>query len=357
MPVALIDKQIHKLLEREVITGVNEVSFKDCVEPASIDLPVGAVAYAVKEKVLPYQKKVEEVLRNIMIEKINLKGGALLYKGQTYLIPVAKLNLPEHHSGIISPKSSSGRIDLMLRSLFDNCGLYDTVPGGGKGVLWLELTPQSFNIRIKAGERVSQLRLFRDDLRTDIDLSSEKLLFDEKSNVLENEFHQGDLVLKLNCKKESLVGYEAIATNEPIDMSSRGKLFVERYFKPVYSDKDGKVTLEAGKFYIFATKEKVSVPTPWCAEMLPFSHLVGELRAHYAGFFDPGFGYGKKGEIKGAKGVLEIRPHETISVFDGQPICLMRFFRNIEVPTVAYGHAGSNYQGQGLKLAKFFRQR
>eukprot|EP00961_Rhodomonas_salina_P228888 3093659-Rhodomonas_salina.1 len=53
---------------------------------------------------------------------------------------------------------------------------------------------------------------------------------------------------------------------------------------------------------------RVCVPVHLSAEMVPFSHHVGELRAHYAGFFDPGFGYGREGELKGTVGVLEVWP-------------------------------------------------
>jgi len=134
-----------------------------------------------------------------------------------------------------------------------------------------------------------------------------------------------------------------------------GSHAAEAFFRPIYPSESGKLTLEKDRFYILATKERVSVPNHLSAEMVPFSHHVGELRAHYAGFFDPGFGYGARGEINGTVGVLEVRPHETINIYHGQPICLMEFFRNSQPPARPYGFAGSNYQGQeGPKLAKYF---
>jgi dCTP deaminase len=129
----------------------------------------------------------------------------------------------------------------------------------------------------------------------------------------------------------------------------------ENFFRPIFSSDGGKLTLEKDRFYILSTKERVSVPNHLSAEMVPFSHHVGELRAHYAGFFDPGFGYGAAGEISGTVGVLEVRPHETINIYHGQPICLMEFFRNSHAPSKPYGFVGSSYQGQeGPKLAKYF---
>ena len=152
-----------------------------------------------------------------------------------------------------------------------------------------------------------------------------------------------------------LAGYEAVATNEIVDMSNIGGHDPAKFFRPVYAEAGGKLTLEKDRFYILSTKERVSIPLSLSGEMVPFSHHVGELRAHYAGFFDPGFGYGASGELRGAVGVLEVRPHETIKIYDGQPICLMEFFRNSEIPAAPYGSVGNNHQGQqGPKLAKYF---
>ena len=158
--------------------------------------------------------------------------------------------------------------------------------------------------------------------------------------------------------KSSLFGYEAKSTNEVIDLSKRN-IDWKKFFKKLKINKKSKnykYTLEKDKFYILSTKEKISVPLDLSAEMIPFSNLVGELRAHYAGFFDPGWGYGEKGKIKGANGTLEVRAYEDITIYDGQPICLMEFYKNKQLPEKHYGSVGNNYQSQSKpKLAKFFK--
>ena len=180
-----------------------------------------------------------------------------------------------------------------------------------------------------------------------------------KTQVLPVSLHRGAVVLSLSIPSNSkeLAGYEAKHTNEVVDLSRIGKHERDDFFRPIRCDGKGRLTLEKDRFYILATKEHISVPLEISGEMIPFSHLVGELRAHYAGFFDPGFGYGAEGERKGTVAVLEVRPHETITIYDGQPICLMEFFKNTARPAKPYGYSGNNYAEQcGPKLAKYFSE-
>ena len=188
---------------------------------------------------------------------------------------------------------------------------------------------------------------------------------------LDPHLHRGALVLSLRvpppsaCDFGTLAGFEALPTNEVVDLSRKNGHPASRFFKQIKAKAVGGqgaggqvdfgLTLEKDRFYILATKEKVSVPTHLSAEMVPFSSHVGELRVHYAGFFDPGFGFGARGEVPGAVGVLEVRPHETVTIYDGQPIALMEYFRNAKEPERPYGAVGNTYQGQGgPRLAKYF---
>lgn len=326
---------------------------------------------------MPFKKKIINLLPDLQLEVLSLKDdGALLLKGQTYLVYVGKIDLPGHLRGHLSPKSSIGRIDLMVRGVVDGCGLYDTIPAGGVSDLWLEITPQSFNVRIRKGLALTQLMLFSSDPQkillndddeeqeqedeekvSEIKDMSKRILFDKDGEALPVSLHRGAVVLSLRIPSNSkeLAGYEAKHTNEVVDLSRIGKHERDDFFRPIRCDGKGRLTLEKDRFYILATKEHISVPLEISGEMVPFSHLVGELRAHYAGFFDPGFGYGAEGERKGTVAVLEVRPHETITIYDGQPICLMEFFKNTKRPAKPYGYSGNNYAEQcGPKLAKYF---
>mmetsp|Transcript_30877 Transcript_30877/g.92673 ORF Transcript_30877/g.92673 Transcript_30877/m.92673 type:complete len:453 (-) Transcript_30877:195-1553(-) len=426
---ALVDVNLRELIDSGVFQYPADRyqlgSLKEYVQPASIDLPVSGSIFLVKEKVLPFCRRVADLLSELVLEERSLKGdGAVLLRGQTYLVHFGKISLPAGHSGSLSPKSSIGRIDLMIRGIVDECGLYDTVPGGRAADLWFEITPQSFNVRIKEGLPLTQLMVFRDaaDAKP-VKMAETPVVFDGYGEPISPRMHDGRLILSLrvpdvhptaqlpeapspgrrpvattasayhtpprstskatpdrvaaadapeaapeaggakaaavaHVSREScdLVGYEAVATNEVLDLSKVGEHPAENFFRPVRTSvRGGRLTLEKDRFYILATKEFIAVPLDLSAEMVPFSHLVGELRAHYAGFFDPGFGYGRAGEVCGTIGVLEVRPHETITIYDGQPICMMQYFRNASEPAKPYGFSGNNYAGQqGPKLAKFF---
>lgn len=311
-----------------------------------------------------------DLLPELRLDTLSLEDkGALLLKSQTYLIYVGKIRLPKGLRGHLSPKSSIGRVDLMVRGIVDGCGLYDTIPEGTESDLWLEITPQSFNVRLKRGIALTQLMVLRSSADEDsesteggaassvIHTHASKLLFDASKKPLTPHVHRGAVVLSLNVPSNvnELAGFEARTTSEVVDLSSVGTHDPKSFFRPIMGNGKRKLTLEKDRFYILCTKERVSVPLDVSGEMVPFSNLVGELRAHYAGFFDPGFGYGKKGEKKGTIAVLEVRPHETITIYDGQPICLMEFFRNTGIPEKPYGWSGNNYAEQtGPKLAKFF---
>lgn len=355
MSRALIDKDLRNLVKKGDIRTISGCMLDDYIQPTSIDIPVCDTAYLVKHKFLPFSKKVKDIVDDITLEKISLKDGAILFKGQTYLIPCMKLDLEDNISVKISPKSSIGRIDLLTRAIFDCSGLYDYVAPGSKGQLWIEVSPQSFNVRIKEHLSLNQLRLFKDSNPEEIksiDFEKTGFLFDDKGNILHNQKHDRNrLILNLSVNPRSLFGYEALPTNEVIDLSKPGKHPWQKFFREIRLSEENNYTLEKDRFYIVTTKENIRVPPEYSMEMVPFFHMVGELRAHYAGFFDPGWG-----AEKGAAGVLEIRPHETLTVYDGQPICLVEYFENDSIPQKLYGFSGNNYHlQQGPKLAKYFR--
>ncbi|MFW6230605.1 MAG: 2'-deoxycytidine 5'-triphosphate deaminase domain-containing protein [Nanoarchaeota archaeon] len=350
---SLVDSDILKLLGSGSITS--HLPLERFVQPASIDIPIGSTAYLVKQKFLPFSNDVSYITERLTIDTVDLTFGGMLYKGCTYIIPAETLvDLPEDIEGKLSPKSSIGRIDLLVRTVMDHVGLYDTIPAGRKGRLYVEVTP-NFNVILHAQDTLNQLMLFSGE--DDSLVTSEHLIFDADGRLLPSTFYsKNKLLLTLDLKRDAHVGFKGKKTNNVIDLSRRdhepGDFFEDVWTE--YRD-HGKLTLEKDRFYILATKEFVSVPLSLSSEMIPFSNLIGELRVHYAGFFDPGFGYGEYGEIRGRQGVLEIRPHEDITVYDGQPICLMEFYKNTKIPDKGYGFSGNNYHKQeGPQLAKYF---
>jgi len=369
---ALVDKELKELLKQGLLAcpHANVAGF---VQPASVDLPLSSTCVLVKEKVLPHKRNVRELVESLKLNTVDLSGdGGILLRGQTYMAYCGKLTMPNTHRGMLSPKSSIGRVDLMVRGVFDKSGLYDSIAPGESGELWMEISPRSFNIRAREGQALSQMMVFTAAgaalgcNEQKHPSASDALVYSAHGDKLPPRLHGSAIVLSIGLCPEPGVplGWEALPTNEVIDLAAQGNTPVAPFFRPLMrtsrrrtlaGDDGDSVTLEKDKFYILATKERIRVPTHLSAEMVPFSHHIGELRAHYAGFFDPGFGAGRDGALKGTVGVLEVRPHENIIIYDGQPICLIEYYFNTSVPDVAYGDAGNNYQGQrGPKLAKYF---
>ncbi len=352
---ALVDKKLKNLIHKNIISS--EFDLYNYVQPASIDIPLGSEAFILKQKFIPFSRPVSNIIKKLSIGKIDISKETILYKGQTYLFPSLFIDIPKNISIKLSPKSSLGRVDVLIRTIFDNSGLYDFIPGGSKGRLWIQVTPQSFNIIVKKGLTLNQMRVFK-SVATRECLTDDVFLLSNEGVALKQRFiEKNKLLVSLSVDPKFVLGYEAITTNEPINLTKTGFHDWHRFFRKldILESNDtslkGRISLEKDHFYILATKERIHVPLNFSVEMMPFSHLIGELRAHYAGFFDPGFGIDG-----GAHGVLEIRPHETISVYDGQPICLIEVFCNEGIPSVAYGSAGNNYQGQtGPRLAKYFK--
>lgn len=350
MAVSLIDTDLLSLIKKKHLKANSDLIKH--VQPASMDIPIGKVAYEVCQKFIPFTEKVQDIIKKVTVKKLNLAKGATLYKGKTYLIPCFEIDLPKHLEMRISPKSSIGRIDLLVRSIFDNTGLYDTVFAESKGTLWVEVTPQSFNVRLKTGIALNQLRIFDKNLYSPIDFEKTSFMY-IKGKKITPMMYDNKLVSSLAVDQKIPFGYVAKETEEIVDMTKRNNPW-NTFFEKISVEKKttikGTYTLEKGKFYILATKEAIRVDPEYSVEMLPSSHLIGELRVHYAGFFDPGFG-----QPKGNIGVLEIRPHEDVVVHDGQPICMYEIVRNKNIPKKLYGQAGNNYATQqGPKLAKFF---
>ena len=212
-----------------------------------------------------------------------------MLKGMTYLVYCGVVHLPESHRGLLSPKSSIGRVDLMVRGIVDECGLYDTIPGGRARELWLEMTPQSFNIRIREGLAVTQLMIFTDGEDSGPPTSdifaqdAEPLVYGRSGSPLVPQLYKDSLILSLrvpseDAEDELLVGFEAIATNEVIDLACIGKHDATKFFRPVRALEGSRLTLEKDRFHILSTKERISIPLHLSGEMIPFSHRVGEVR-------------------------------------------------------------------------------
>ena len=353
----LPDTAITALIEQGAIV-LGQPRDADQVQPASLDLRLGARAWRVRASFLPGPHvTVNQRLHLLALHEIDLERGAVLETGCVYLVELEeRLDLPQGLAAGANPKSSTGRLDVFVRVITDHGRGFDTIEPGYSGPLYLEISPRTFPILVRRGSRLSQIR-FRSGLAR-LDDASLKAVHAETPLVDTPEALIGDgLSLSVDLTgHEGVVGYRAKRHTALIDVDRRGAYEVADYWEPIAAGAGGTLILDPNEFYILASKEAVQVPPDFAAEMVPFDPLVGEFRVHYAGFFDPGFGHAPAGG-SGSRAVLEVRSREVPFILeDGQTVGRLVYERLQSRPETLYGlDRGSNYQAQGLKLSKHFR--
>ena len=332
----------------------------DQVQPASLDLRLGAAAWRVRASFLPGRgRSVAERLDDFQMHRMDLTPGAVLEKGCVYVVPLLeRLRLPADVQGAANAKSSTGRLDLLTRVITDDGVEFDRVPPGYDGPLYAEICPRSFSVLVRPGLRLNQLRLRRGQaVLTDAELAA----LHASDGLVAGAGPAGPVIagglgfsVDLRPARGTLLGYRAKPHSGVIDLDRIGAYPRAEFWEELHG-RDGRLILDPGAFYILVSREAVHIPPGYAAEMAPYLAMVGEFRVHYAGFFDPGFGHGPAGG-EGARGVLEVRCHEApFALEHGQSVGRLVYERMSEAPDILYGAGlASHYQGQGLKLSKHF---
>lgn len=371
-------QQIKRLITSEVITARTDIEDRQ-IQPASLDLRLGKKAYRLISSFLPELSAISSRLdvmdfyqSDLVMYEMDLTDGAILEKGHVYLVPLLEsLKLTSAIRARANPKSTTGRLDVFTRIVTDLTSGFDEIRAGYHGPLYLEIVPRSFAIKVRTGQSLNQIRFVRgESVVSDTALqtlhSREPLLYHNvpsRSPLSSREFRTDrGLFLRIDLKGEeransTVIGYRAKKNSHVIDLSKIGYYAAGDFWEPLHRTRHDSLLLEPEEFYILASKERIRVPPNYAAEMVAYEAACGELRTHYAGFFDPGFGYGAGGNIKGTQVVLEVRPHDVpFLIHDGQTFFKVVYDRMLDAPAQLYGVGlGSSYQQQALTLSKHFK--
>src|SRR6201991_506479 len=331
----------------------------DQIQPASLDLRLGEVAYRVRASFLPGSTTVAKRIDELKLHEIALEDGAVLETSCVYIVPlIESLALPDDIAAAANPKSSTGRLDVFTRVIADEIRGFDRISPGYHGPLYAEISPRTFPVLVREGSRLSQIRFRRGHALLDAEAlrelhARERLVDSDEADVSEGVAVGVDLS---GLGPGGIVGYRAKRHTGLIDVERRAGYSVLDFWEPMQARPDKSLILDPNEFYILASKEAVQVPPGYAAEMVPFDPLVGEFRVHYAGFFDPGFGYAGAGGT-GARAVLEVRSREVPFILEhGQIVGRLVYEKMLAKPDRLYGQGiGSNYQAQSLKLSKHFK--
>jgi dCTP deaminase len=357
-------------LERAVELGVIDAGrykiSSESIQPASIDLRLGEVAYRIRCSFLPDDQTVRAKMKDLVVDELDLRReGAVLETNRPYLVPlIERLSLPPSIRGKTNPKSSTGRLDVFTRVITDHSFRFDEIAAGYQGELFLEIVPLSFTIRVREGLSLNQLRLSAGrSALSDAEIhdahQQTPILFrdgrpDSKIATAGGLF----LGLDLGGDEQGRVGYRAKDNAPLLEMALEGASEPDEYWEPVYREQGDRIVLAPERFYLLMSQEAVRITPDVAAEMTAFDPTSGELRTHYAGFFDPGFGFDAEEKFLGSRAALEVRAHDVPFMIEhGQRVCKLTFERMVETPSVLYGNdIGSSYQNQLDTLGKHFRK-
>ncbi|MCA9473402.1 MAG: 2'-deoxycytidine 5'-triphosphate deaminase [Nitrospirales bacterium] len=351
-------------------------------QPASLDLRLGRKAYRLLSSFLPEHPDTfgphahwEKAFQSdLVMYDMDITDGAILEKGHVYLIPLLEhLRLPKNIRGRTNPKSSTGRLDIFTRVITNRNVGFDEIRTGYEGPLYLEIVPRSFTIRVQTGLALNQLRLISGkptvsdtDLRA-VHRKTPLLYFNGEAHrankpLPAREIHLNHgLFLSVDLQgtdegTNTVIGYRAKKNSHVIDLKKINYYSALDFWEPITRHANNTLLLEPEEFYILASKERIQVPAGYASEMVAYEAACGELRTHYAGFFDPGFGV-VNGKRKGTQVVLEVRPHDVpFLIYDGQTFFKVLYEKLFSLPTKLYGSSlGSSYHQQGLTLSKHFK--
>lgn len=354
-------QQLLQLVREGQIAAATPIG-ADQVQPASLDLRLGATAWRVRASFLPGpQSTVMERIHQLDGYPLDLARGAVLERGCVYVVELQeRIAQRSTVAGFANPKSSTGRLDILTRLIADRATAFETVERDYEGPLYVEVAPRTFSVVVRSGSRLNQLRFRRGSAET---AAGELARLQEGGQLASTD--DGPTVLRgrqvavsvdLHGEGEgALIGWRARKHTDRIDVDRIAAYDPLDFWEPLHNRRAAPIILDSNDFHILATREAVRVPPDYAAEMEAYDTSVGEFRVHYAGFFDPGFGCGPGGT--GSRAVLEVRSHEVPFMLEhGQTIGWLRYEHMAGRPDRIYGDdLKSNYQGQRLALAKQFR--
>jgi len=384
IPGVLCKPQVQKLCEEDYIENV--ANWKDDengqIDYSSIDLTLSDEGYemakgSVKPAGIEYRRTILE--NDYYAKKLNADNDGIfnLSKGKTYVFCLnEKLDKLRRTSiyGQATAKSSIGRVDVLARLIVDKMFHYeyfDPEKLPERNVeMFLEISPITFNVRVKKAISLSQLRLFyghpQDSQKQGKELC-ESILFHEEGPV-EDPMISVDLSETQICSTGvSASAFGAKEKENPIDLwkhkSKEDKPDPVEYWEQLHVDERSRLSIKEGRFYIIRSKERLCLPKGIAVYARAIDETIGEMRVHYAGFAHPFFGKDRRDGKKGTPLMFEVREHSfPVSLRDEEKLARLEFYRmseDYEPPKSNDRREGENdedddYNEQELLLSKFF---
>jgi dCTP deaminase len=276
--------------------------------------------------------------------------------------------------GQATAKSSVGRVDVLARLIVDGMNAYESFdPRGMKnasGNMFLEITPITFNVKVKVNTSLSQLRLFY-GCPEDVVISAEELFHtvfrgsgkrDGSLSVNLADAIIGDedgthcVGVAFRSKKADLNGKYIRLWDQKDDLPAPND-----FWDVEVADEQRRLLIKDDLFYILRSKEKLHVPKGVAIYCRASDETMGEMRIHYAGFVHPFFGLYREDKKLGTPLIFEVRGHQVpVSLSDGEKMAILIFYRMSEDPEKLSPEQeideAKGYGSQDLKLSTRFAE-
>jgi dCTP deaminase len=384
IPGVLSKGQLKELHEQGYILNIEK--WKDDDSYSAFDLTLTNEGYRMtKGSVKPFGDCYESQIKHqALLEKLepDQDGAYLLKRTCTYLFKLKErlhVNLLRQSRlyGQATAKSTIGRMDVLARLIVDGADYYEGFDpralGRGNGDMYLEITPMTFNVRVKEGIQLSQLRIFRGN--PDDSIIGGEEVYEPLLHVSGGDAPGTDGSLSVDLQPTPIVpGHDASAfcanrmeeNDLPIDLwpgKPQGPLPC-KYWRFRQWDSHKRITIEKTHFYIIRSRERISLPGGVAVYCRASDEKIGEMRIHYAGFVHPFFGTDRKDGTVGTPLIFEVRGHDVnVSLQHAEKMAQLVFYRMSAIPekiskTPSDGRAPpedeKTYNEQTLRLSKLW---
>jgi dCTP deaminase len=348
---------------------------------SALDLHLSSEAYIMlKGSIKPFERNYSDIVKDKYYAEPLLASDKIFYlrkehcyvfKIQEKLHPAIVNSSPFY--GQATAKSSIGRVDVIARLIIDGMKEYEkfTPNEVTSGEIFLEITPITFDVLVKEGISLSQLRFCNGDFENSM-IKDEKFI----NAVLNlNQDSQNSATLSVdvsNFKIKSDLSAAAYCANgeirNPLELWAEEKYNPSEFWIPKPSQEEQNIksiTIEKNNFYILRSLERIALPPGICIYCRAMDETLGEMRIHYAGFVHPLFGLNRKDNKKGTPLIFEVRGHNVdVLLTQGEILARLFFYRMSSPAEPPLSKKGKNnvetpqsvpYGDQELTLSKLFK--
>lgn len=357
-------RDLRHLINEGIISGQSSERLEERLDATTMDHSLGKKGYYLGRSLLPGDETMTKVIQDR--KKYELNGDNFyLHKRQVYLFPLAeKLKLFDQLSGESSSKSSIGRLGIVTRLITERGEVFNEIPAGYQGNLYLEVYSLVFDLILKPGLSLNQTRFsygpssFLPEHLVKASHQGSGLLFANGEKCEELKTKGSGVLMTADLETGGIL--VARETDKQLDLtkdfSDPNNLYrTEDFFERRFPDERGELVLWLGEFYNILAREGSLVPLDCAAEVRKFDKSIGEISTEEASYVHGGWGENRSDQVIGTPLILEVTANKfPFTIVHGSPLAFLDYLKLTSPLTQEDAYDGvHNYQG--LTAGKIFK--